>query len=69
MVVERPSDKVLYATIVALVTALALQMVDGPLPADWQGWVQLVARAIVASGLVGSVGYMKTETNSARGAR
>lgn len=66
MVVERPSDKVLVAAVLAFVGALAVQVVDSSVPADWWGWVQLVARAVVLSGVVGGASYAKVETNPPR---
>ena len=58
-----PSAKVVTAALVALIGAVALAIVDDGVPADVNGWIILVAKAIGLSGLVGAGGYVKTETN------
>ena len=58
-----PSAKVVTAALVALIGAVALAIVDDGVPADLNGWIVLVAKAIGLSGVVGGAGYLKPETN------
>lgn len=63
---QTPSAKVIVATLMAFIGALALAVVDDGVPADLEGWLQLIAKAIALSGAVGGASYAKTETNPAR---
>lgn len=58
-----PSAKVVTAALVALIGAVALAIVDDGVPADVNGWIVLIAKAIGLSGVVGGAGYAKAETN------
>ena len=58
-----PAANVITAPVLAFIGGVDLAIVDDGVPADLNGWIVLVAKAVGLSGLVGAGGYAKTETN------
>lgn len=57
-----PMSKVIAATVVAVILAAADQLrIDGGLPTDRNGWLELGAKVLVALLGVGGAGYRVTE--------